>query len=315
MPYAQLDNVRLFYTVYRDEKSVDSCDSALPSLIVLHGGPGFDHKHMIPLWSKLSANFQVIFIDQRGNGLSDKSDSTKWNLDQWGSDVALFCKSFNFKIKPVLAGSSFGSYVAQAAITKFTDAFSGAILTDTDPRIDFDRFLRLLEARAKTEKMDAGKSKSAAVAWFKNADTNKLQDYVDYCLPLFVNSPSRNMMQDLEGSIQTFEVMEYFNKNELLKFDFRDKLKNIQCPILVLAGDVSPYHSKESALELVESVPEKFRNYKIFKGAGTPVYNHEPSLVLKEIATFFKAVTLSSEVCSQKLIESNPSGLLKPKKH
>lgn len=290
MPYVQLDDVKLFYTVYREEKSVDSCDPMLPSLIVLHGGPGFDHKHMAPFWSKLSSNSQVIFIDQRGNGLSDKSDFTKWNLDQWALDVMLFCNTLNFKTKPILAGSSFGSYVVQAAITKFTDSFSGAILTDADARIDFDRFLRLLEIRAKEEKVDVEKSKSAAIAWFKNADTDKLQDYVNYCLPLFANSPLRDMMQDLEGSIQTFEVMKYFNMNELLKFDFRENLKNIRCPVLVLAGDVSPYHSQESAIELVESIPEKFRNYEIFKGAGTPIYNHVSDFVLKEILIFFNLV-------------------------
>jgi hypothetical protein len=63
-----------------------------------------------------------------------------------------------------------------------------------------------------------------------------------------------------------------------------------------LAGDISPYHSKESAVELVESIPKKFRNCIIFKGAGTPVYNHVPDLALKEISTFmYSVMTPSSE--------------------
>jgi pimeloyl-ACP methyl ester carboxylesterase len=130
MSYAQLEDLKLFYTVYNNSQHVESLDANLPSLIVLHGGPGFDHKHMVPFWSKFSSICQVIFIDQRGNGLSDKSDFSKWNLSQWATDIILFCRAFNFKIKPILAGSSFGSYVTQAAITKFPAAFSGAILTD-----------------------------------------------------------------------------------------------------------------------------------------------------------------------------------------
>jgi pimeloyl-ACP methyl ester carboxylesterase len=296
MPYAQLKDVKLFYTVYNKNQSVDSLDPNLPSMIVLHGSPGFDHKHMVPYWSKFSSNLQVIFIDQRGNGLSDKSDSSKWNLNQWACDIMLFCKSFNFKTKPILAGSSFGSYVTQAAITKFPETFSGAILTDADSRIDFDRFLRLLEKRAREENIDIEKAKSAAIAWFKDSDADKLQDYVNYCLPLFVKSPVRDMMQDMEGSIQTMDVMKYFNTTELLKFDFRQALQNIICPVLVLAGDISPYHSEESASELASAIPDKFRKFKLFKGAGSPIYNHVPDLVYEVISDFIKAIIPASEV-------------------
>jgi pimeloyl-ACP methyl ester carboxylesterase len=150
--------------------------------------------------------------------------------------------------------------------------------------------LRLLEKRAREENIHAEKAKSAAIAWFKDADIDKLQDYVTYCLPLFVKSPVRDMMQDMEGTIQTMDVMKYFNANELLKFDFRDALKNTHCPVLVLAGDVSPYHSEESASELVLSIPEKFRSFKLFKGAGSPIYNHVPDEVFKMVSEFFNSV-------------------------
>ena len=40
-----------------------------PPLLVVHGGPGFDHIHMLPFY-QLSNDYRLVFYDQRASGQS-----------------------------------------------------------------------------------------------------------------------------------------------------------------------------------------------------------------------------------------------------
>jgi pimeloyl-ACP methyl ester carboxylesterase len=50
-----------------------------PALLMLHGGPGFDHVLFKDAFSVLSDVAQVIFYDHRGNGRSEGNDPSTWN--------------------------------------------------------------------------------------------------------------------------------------------------------------------------------------------------------------------------------------------
>lgn len=41
-----------------------------PALVVLHGGPDFDHEYLLPEMDRLAAWFRVVYYDQRGRGRS-----------------------------------------------------------------------------------------------------------------------------------------------------------------------------------------------------------------------------------------------------
>ncbi|MGZ6072062.1 MAG: alpha/beta fold hydrolase, partial [Myxococcaceae bacterium] len=41
-------------------------------LVVLHGGPDFDHRYLLPEMDRLSDAFRLIYYDQRGRGDSAK---------------------------------------------------------------------------------------------------------------------------------------------------------------------------------------------------------------------------------------------------
>ena len=43
---------------------------AKPTLILLHGGPGYDHSSFKPIFSQLADVAQIIYIDHRGHGRS-----------------------------------------------------------------------------------------------------------------------------------------------------------------------------------------------------------------------------------------------------
>ncbi len=127
-----VNGVRLFFDV-AGEKLVP--DGAVmrekPTLLLLHGGPGFDHTIYKPAYSALSDIAQVIFLDHRGNGRSDAGPKESWTLAQWGDDVRAFCDVLGIE-KPIVLGVSFGGMVAMAYATRHPAHPAKLVLVSTE---------------------------------------------------------------------------------------------------------------------------------------------------------------------------------------
>ncbi|MDP9279867.1 MAG: alpha/beta hydrolase [Gemmatimonadota bacterium] len=86
-------------------------DAGPPKLLVLHGGPGADHRYMLPQMLHLGERYDLLFYDQRGGGLS-KSDARipiTWqtNVEDLAAVVA------EFSLEPLtIVGYSWGAMLA-----------------------------------------------------------------------------------------------------------------------------------------------------------------------------------------------------------
>ena len=63
-----------------------------PMLLLLHGGPGFDHSIYKPAYSSLADCAQIIYLDHRGNGRVTLGPKEAWTLAQWGRRCARFLR-------------------------------------------------------------------------------------------------------------------------------------------------------------------------------------------------------------------------------
>src|SRR3954470_18509965 len=52
-----------------------------PTLILLHGGPGFEPSSYQPRFSELADVAQIVYVDHRGHGRSDRCGPEQWTLD------------------------------------------------------------------------------------------------------------------------------------------------------------------------------------------------------------------------------------------
>jgi proline iminopeptidase len=104
---------------------------AKPTLLLLHGGPGFDHSSYKPAFPALADIAQIIYLDLRGNGRSSGEDPKTWNLGQWGDDVRAFCEVLGIE-KPIVYGASFGGMVALAYATRHPAHPGKLILVSTE---------------------------------------------------------------------------------------------------------------------------------------------------------------------------------------
>jgi proline iminopeptidase len=127
-----VNGVRLFFDV-EGTKLVPNGPAMRekPTLLLLHGGPGFDHSIYRPAYSALADVAQIIYLDHRGNGRSEDGPQAGWNLAQWGDDVHAFCDVLGIE-SPIVLGASFGGMVALAYATRHPAHPSKLVLISTE---------------------------------------------------------------------------------------------------------------------------------------------------------------------------------------
>ena len=129
--HVSVNGVRLFFDVEGAKLVPDGPGMRQkPTLLLLHGGPGFDHSIYKPAYSALADIAQIIYLDHRGNGRSEDGPRESWHLAQWGDDVRAFCDALGITA-PIVLGASFGGMVALAYATRHPAHPSRLILIST----------------------------------------------------------------------------------------------------------------------------------------------------------------------------------------
>ena len=179
--HVSVNGVRLFFDVEGAKYVPDgSTMRQKPTLLLLHGGPGFDHSIYKPAYSALADIAQIIYLDHRGNGRSEDGPREGWHLAQWGDDVRAFCDALGITA-PIVLGASFGGMVALAYATRHPDHPSKLVLISTEAAGDthLDRRVALFErfggpevgalARRRFLDADSPRDQAAVDAWRKLA--------------------------------------------------------------------------------------------------------------------------------------------------
>jgi pimeloyl-ACP methyl ester carboxylesterase len=97
-----------------------------PTVVVVHGGPGFDHKYLTPALLPLAAHFRLVFYDQRSRGAITPANLT----EQLRRILAAAAASDG---PPVVLAHSWGTYLAFAWLTLNAPVVRGAVLVSPVP--------------------------------------------------------------------------------------------------------------------------------------------------------------------------------------
>ena len=79
-------------------------------VIVLHGGPGVDHSMFRPYLDPLADEFRLLYVDERGQGRSERVDPVTLSLDVFARDVDLLGEALGLE-RFALLGHSFGGII------------------------------------------------------------------------------------------------------------------------------------------------------------------------------------------------------------
>jgi len=284
--FVQVNGQRLFFDVVGSKLAIDGERMReKPTFIVLHGGPGFDHSGLRPGFDAFADVAQVIYIDHRGNGRSVPSDPATWTLDQWGDDIHGFCVALGID-KPIVLGQSFGGMVAQAYATRHPEHPRGLVLSSTSACMDFDASLKMFEAKGGPEALEV------AERFWRVGDDGVFAEYMRLCMPLYNTTVSPDGTAARARAIQRTEVYRHFSLPgcEIRRMDFRSLLRNVQCPVLVLAGREDPITPVACSEQISGSLPPGLARLIVYEDCGHGAFRDDPTRVYADIRSFVKSL-------------------------
>ena len=252
-----------------------------PTLIVMHGGPGFDHSGMRPYFDRFADTHQVLYIDHRGNGRSTGAPQT-WDLAQWGWDVKALCDALGI-VKPHVYGNSFGGFVAMAYAAQFPDHPEKLILSSTAARMNLPETYRILGERGGPQ------ARAIAEAFWTAPDAGNMADYIRVCMPLYNPNPNPAEAAARKRALLRPEVSRHFIMGEMRTMDAREGLSKIHCPTLITAGRYDPVTPVACSEEIASLIPQA--ELHVFEEAGHGVHRDAPERAEKIFRKFLGTVT------------------------
>lgn len=240
-----------------------------PTLIVMHGGPGFDHSTLRAYFDRFADTHQVLCLDHRGNGRSTGEPET-WTLDQWGRDVKALCDALGIS-RPHVYGNSFGGMVAMSYASQFPDHPAKLILSSTAARMKLDATYAMMEARG------GAQARAIAEKFWTAPDEEARGDYMRVCMPLYNPKPNPAEEMARKRAIMRLEVSRHFILGEMRTMDRLAGLANIKCPTLVLAGGYDPITPIACSEEIMAALPDGIAQLEIFPEAGHGVHRDDPA--------------------------------------
>ncbi|MEY2447590.1 MAG: hypothetical protein QOH79_1066 [Acidimicrobiaceae bacterium] len=248
-------------------------------LLLLHGGPGFDHSLFKPWFGRFADTHQVVYLDHRGQGRSDqRHDSTNWLLDTWADDVARFCAALEIE-RPVVLGNSFGGMVAIHMAARHPDLASKLVLSSTAARMVLEDVLTMFQ------KLGGNDARDIAEKFWTAPDEEINAQYMATCLPLYTQH-SGNLTDGAKRSRMNTPVGDFFILGEQRTMDLRDDLATIRVPTLVLAGELDPVCPPSAQDEIVGALNPSVVQYELFDDCGHGTYRDQPDRTEQVLRAF-----------------------------
>lgn len=279
--YIDIDGARLFFDTVGTQLAIagDRMQTR-ETLVVLHGGPGFDHTTLRPYFDRFADHYQVVYLDHRGNGRSSGA-SESWTLAQWGKDVKEFCDRLGIS-KPVVYGNSFGGMVAMSYAVQYPQHPSRLILSSTAARLDISTTVALMRARG------GERAREVAERFWTKPDEQAMQEYMDVCLPLYNPSANPEETQARKRAIIRPQVTRHFILGEMRTMDARADLGRIASPTLILAGGYDPITPPVCSQEIHAALAPGMGELHVFPDAGHGVHRDDPAGTERVLRQFLR---------------------------
>jgi len=257
--------------------NVEEVGSGFP-LIVLHGGPGLDHTMFRPYLDALGDEYRLLYVDERGQGRSQRVDPATLSLEVFARDVDLLAETLELD-RFALLGHSFGAIIATYHATELGTATAYVISAGGDSSDALDADVQAsLDALGKD-------GKAIADSWEaeKTVETDaQLKELLRDQLPFhFHGQPPPGYLEDSVGSP---EVLRYFANMGYGAFDYRPRLNDVDKPTLVIVGEHDRTTTTRAARVLHEGIPGS--ELHIVPGAGHMSFVEQPDDYLSTVRNF-----------------------------
>ena len=270
-----------------------------PVLLVLHGGPGAHHDYLLPQMLELARDYELVFYDQRGGGLSKTDDRTPIT---WQTHVADLDRVIEeLRIQPLsLVGYSWGGLLA---LLYAIENSPGRVRAHLERLVLIDPAPVNREFRRTFEAEFTARQTSAAVAQLRSElassglrerdpDAYRQRNF-ELSVAGYFADPS--VAHDLTpfrvtGRVQQ-SVWQSLGDFDLLAPGLAD---SIHAPTLVVHGrqDPIPLASSEALTRVMNAT------LVIIDGSGHVPYVEQPALLFSAIRTFLQRASATPRAVS-----------------
>ncbi|MDH3944033.1 MAG: alpha/beta fold hydrolase [Anaerolineae bacterium] len=221
-------------------------------LVILHGGPGLDHHVFGDYLDPLAERYQLVFVDQRGQGRSEKAPPETLTIDQMAADVSALAGALDLGEYAVL-GHSYGAFVALQHAVSHPGEAAKSIISSGVPAASYLAVVeKNLEAFEPVELRE-----QVTNSWAKETDVQTpeaVHQLLAEQMPFHFKDPFDPRMEEFDrrtvGARYSPEVLRHFAVQEYGGIDVEDKLSAVPQPVLVLAGR----HDRACSLEASEAM-------------------------------------------------------------
>ncbi|MEF2967867.1 alpha/beta hydrolase [Paenibacillus sp. M1] len=250
-----------------------------PVLYAIHGGPGSDHADFKPWLSPLADHMQIVYMDLRCNGQSERVDPATCTLEQLADDIEALRKYLGHE-KINLLGHSFGGMVSQVFATRHAESLDKLVLVCTAPSRDFyPAALEFAQKIATPEQLRVipelfeGRieSEEHAIRWW------------DLCYDLYFHVRDEKIMRETGNRpIGSMEVANYTFKHLIPEYDVRPKLPDVKVPTLIICA----------RHDWITPVSQSEEIHRLLKGSSLKLFEHSGHMpFIEEHDAFIESVT------------------------
>ena len=265
--------------------NVEEVGSGFP-LIVLHGGPGLDHSMFRPYLDSLGDEFRLLYVDERGQGRSERVDPTTLSLEVFARDVDLVADALELD-GFALVGHSFGAIIATYRATELSTAAAYVISGGGDASEALDA-----DVEASLDALGNGRETIAA-SWEaeKTVETEEqLKQLLRDQMPFhFHGEPPPGYAEETVGSP---EVLRYFANIGYGAFDYRPKLRSVRKPTLIVVGEHDRTTTPRAARVLHEGIPNS--ELVVIPDAGHMSFVEKSEPYLTAVRRFLNGVAVQA---------------------
>ncbi len=253
--------------------------------VILHGGPGFDHIHMLP-FQVLADQCQIIFYDQRATGNSTgAADEASITVANFVEDLEGLRDNLNLD-KINLLGHSWGASLALHYAVKYPGNLASLILLSPTAGSQFnDQFFRNIQSKISPQDREILKEISESVE-FRNSAAQAIQKYYRISIKPFFYDSAKSDLLDLNFGKNTYKnqskVASLLFQN-LGTYDLHPRLSVINCPVLIIHGDSDPL-PVEAAYAVHKSIAAS--RIIILKNSGHFTFIESPQDVFSAVRSF-----------------------------
>jgi proline iminopeptidase len=254
---------------------------AKPTLVLLHGGPGYDHSGFKPAFSCLADVAQIVYYDHRGHGRSDRRPPDEWTLDTFADDVVRLCDALGIT-RPIVLGQSFGGFVAQRYIARHPGHAGKVILSSTSPHLGLARKLEMFEHLGGLE------AREAAERFWREPRTDTWAPYQRLCLPLY-NTTAARSSDAAQRTVYNEAILFASASGEQQRMNLLPGLAQARCPVLVMAGEQDPVCPVADSQDIAAALPPQWAQLATFAGSGHGAWRDEPEAAFARLRQFILA--------------------------